>query len=175
MYLTVMRHAKSDWNSPSGDDLSRSLNARGIEDARRMGEWMSDSQTLPELILCSPATRVRETIHYLALGAGLNLSQRTRWLDSLYLSSLGNLLDVVRQNADATELMLVGHNPGLEELLEMLLPGGFVDSQFAKPMPTCAYYRIRLASEAGGKVILSAGSATLIRHQRPKALREKGS
>lgn len=114
-----MRHAESDGGAPNGSDHLRRLSGRGQRDAPRMAQWMADHDLIPELILASTAVRVRETVE----------AVRGHWSDpppvlyshEFYLAPPETLLRCVRSDAmDAQRVMVVGHNPGLAVLVEML-------------------------------------------------------
>lgn len=163
--LILMRHAKSDWVSGAGDDFARPLAERGVRDARRMGQWLAASALLPARIVCSPARRTRETLEHLGEGAGVDLAPRTEWVEALYHSALEVLLDVLVAEAPCPDLLLLGHNPGLEELLNYLAGGGV--GGFDKTFPTGAVYVLECPQGLGS---LGRRSARLLQHQRPKLL-----
>lgn len=160
-----MRHAKSDWYSGEGEDFLRPLSARGTRDARRMGQWLAAEGLLPDRILSSPARRTRETLQLLSEGANTALAERTEWVEALYHSSLEVLLGELQARPEAHELMILGHNPGLEDLLVYLArpPRG----TGAKLMPTGAVYVLDMPESFAA---LRAGCARVAVHQRPKAL-----
>jgi len=115
--LIVMRHAKSAWDDPSQADHDRPLNDRGRRDAARMARHAVESGWLPDLILASTAERVSETLAivrgYLPTAPDQVVTRR------LYLATVGEILDVVReQGGDYSTVWVVGHNPGLQELVE---------------------------------------------------------
>ena len=121
--LTLVRHAKSSWGDTGLTDRQRPLNARGERDAPEMGARISQHGIRPSLILTSPAVRARTTATIIAheLGYPIEFLQRE---DALYLASLDDLLDViVAQDNGFNNLMLVGHNPGLTEFANFLVPG----------------------------------------------------
>ena len=117
--LAILRHAKSSWDDSSLDDFSRPLNERGIKAARRMGREMKKRKLRFDHVLASPAVRVRETLENVAKGFGSDLS--THFDERIYLASLSALLELVRElPEDASAPLLVGHNPGLEQLVSTL-------------------------------------------------------
>lgn len=121
--LIIVRHAKSSWNHPELSDRQRPLNSRGERDAPAMGKRIVDQGMRPSLIITSPATRAWTTARIIAaeIGYPTEFLQRE---DSLYLASLDDLLDaVVAQDAGFNSLMVVGHNPGLTEFANFLIPG----------------------------------------------------
>ena len=165
--LLVMRHAKSDWASGAEDDFGRPLNARGMRDARLMGHWLAQSGQVPERILSSPARRTRQTLELMSEGAGINLLGRTDWHDDLYHASLTTLCAVLAKSVALTDLLLLGHNPGLEELVTSLLDGLVPLARHQKILPTGAVYVLELPRGFAG---VQAGSARVLAHQRPQAL-----
>src|SRR5688572_22674308 len=117
--LLVLRHAKSSWNDPALDDHERPLNERGRRDAPRMGELVREYGLIPDIVISSDAVRAQLTAEAVAEAARyageILLDQR------LYIASPADILSLlrtVRENAET--IMIVGHNPGLEELVEHL-------------------------------------------------------
>ncbi|MGR8919759.1 MAG: SixA phosphatase family protein [Gammaproteobacteria bacterium] len=165
--LLLMRHAKSDWFSGAGEDFLRPLAERGTRDARRMGRWLAASGYLPDSVLSSPSRRTRQTVALLSAGAGVDLAARTAWCEPLYLGSVESLLAELAHHGKAGGVMIVGHNPGLEDFLEWLLPRDALPNDHAKRFPTGAIYVLESDAEVSA---LGAGSARLVEHQRPKML-----
>jgi phosphohistidine phosphatase len=154
--LTLLRHAKSSWDSPGLKDFDRPLNARGREAARLVGCELSRRKMRFDLVLASPAMRVRETLEELADGFGNVLD--VQFEQQIYLADPDTLLDLVRGLADDIESpLLVGHNPGLHELALQLSDGGAEDfrGRIAGNYPTGALVEIELPvkhwSAAGDK------------------------
>jgi phosphohistidine phosphatase len=117
--LLVLRHAKSSWSEPARGDHERPLNARGRRDAPRMGELVREYGLIPDVVFSSDAVRARLTAEAVAEVARypgeILLDPR------LYMASpadILSLLPTVRENAET--VMIVGHNPGLEQLVEQL-------------------------------------------------------
>jgi phosphohistidine phosphatase len=114
--LAILRHAKSSWDDPDLDDFNRPLNERGWKAARRIGRELKRRGMKFDLVLSSTAARTRETIdgvqqHY-GFDAPITFEQR------LYLASEGTLLGVVRGLPEGVKApLIVGHNPGLEQLV----------------------------------------------------------
>ena len=116
-HLMVMRHAKSAWDDPALSDHDRPLNDRGREAAEVMGAFIQEQERLPQLVLRSTATRVEET--YQLMSRNWAEQPRVIVLQSLYLATVSTILQVVRRNAEQeTRLLVLGHNPGLHELVE---------------------------------------------------------
>lgn len=114
--LAVLRHAKSSWDEPKLDDFNRPLNERGWEAARRMGRELRRRRMRFDLVLASPAARVRETID--GLQEKFEFDAPIRFEQQIYAATEGTLLELVRRFADKISAPLcVGHNPGLERLI----------------------------------------------------------
>jgi phosphohistidine phosphatase len=116
--LILTRHAKSAWDDPSLDDHARPLNRRGRRSALELGEWLHSRGYEPDQVLCSSATRTRET-WAVVQSAPLEVMPRVDVLDSLYHASPDVMLAALRK-ASGDCVMLLGHNPGISELAEML-------------------------------------------------------
>ena len=114
MRLLLLRHAKSDWSGNLGDH-DRPLAPRGRKAAPRMGAFMRKSGYVPEAVLCSTAERTRETLEFLL--QALRADPAVRYDPSLYLAEWPALLAAVRDAGGAgTPLLMIGHNPGIEQL-----------------------------------------------------------
>ena len=115
-YLYLLRHAKSDWDNQL-PDFDRPLASRGKRDCKVIGKWLKKQRPKAQRILVSPAARTRQTIERVCERAGLDMST-IDYEDSLYLADLHTLLSMLAGIDDKTKCaMLVGHNPGMEELL----------------------------------------------------------
>lgn len=167
--LLLMRHAKSDRHSGEREDFLRPLNERGVRDARAMGQWLAQSGFLPETILSSPSRRTRDTLRLLGEGAGRALDAITHWSDQLYLASASELRNVLAAQPapGAAGIMVLAHNPGLEELLEWLLRDADQQRGAAKRFPTGAIYVLDIDQPLDA---LSRAGASLVAHQRPRDL-----
>lgn len=121
--VTLLRHAKSDWNDSVSRDFDRPLNGRGRRAARLMGNWARDQALQFDTIVASPAVRVTETLDFFLEAYGHAVD--TRWDRRIYLASSATLLDVLRDLPDGfTTVLMVGHNPGLEDLVLDIVPDG---------------------------------------------------
>ncbi len=128
--LLLMRHAKSSWNDANLSDFERPLDERGLNAAPLIGKIMSDRQFQPELIISSPAKRATQTAQ-LVKGT-VPIADEIQFDKRIYEASLPTLLQVLSGILENIEsAMLVGHNPGFEELLKFL-------TGKARPMPTAA-------------------------------------
>ena len=137
--LFLLRHAKSSWKDQSLPDFERPLNRRGKEAAERIGRYLKKHELIvPELVLSSPAVRARETIERVARAA--KWTPEILFDQRIYEAGGLRLLEVVSQiENERKTALLVGHNPGIEELL-MLLTGE------AKRVPTGTFMQIDLKS-----------------------------
>lgn len=119
--LTLIRHAKSGWDDPVARDFDRALNPRGKRGAERIGRYLAEQGLVFDHVLASPAIRVVETLDSLSTGYGRRIDPE--WERRIYLASAATLLDVVGALPDSVErVLLIGHNPGLEDLVLMLVP-----------------------------------------------------
>jgi phosphohistidine phosphatase len=137
--LMLLRHAKSDWTKPGARDHERVLAPRGREAAPRIGAYMARHGLVPDLALCSTATRARATWD-LAAAAFVD-PPSTVYEDRLYEVGAAALLDVVRETKPAVHLLLlVGHNPGLHDFAQRLIASGDVDmrQRLTEKFPTGA-------------------------------------
>ena len=165
--LILMRHAKSSWYSGEQDDFLRPLNERGMRDARHMGQWLAQIRCMPANIVSSPSRRTRETLDLLGQGAQVDLCARTEWVDELYLASVPTMLEVLSLKAAHDDLMLMGHNPGMEDLLDYLVGEDSSAMAFGKLFPTGALYVLETPRRLDD---LGRNCASILMHQRPKAL-----
>jgi len=115
-----MRHAKSDWSTSASNDFDRPLSRRGDRDAPRMAAWLADQGLVPKMIISSPALRTKQTVLAVVEKLGIP-EQDIIWDAAVYEASLDQLLEVLdKYSAAADSLLLVGHNPGLDSLVEYL-------------------------------------------------------
>ncbi|MGD9539135.1 MAG: histidine phosphatase family protein [Alphaproteobacteria bacterium] len=120
--LLLLRHAKSSWGDPSLADIDRPLSTRGEKAARRIGHHLAEAGLAPDLVLCSPSRRTRDTLELVQQHAGVTL--RTVIEPGLYLAEPQAVLRLVRAVEDKVgRLMLVGHDPGLPGLAVALTRG----------------------------------------------------
>lgn len=134
--LLLLRHAKSSWKDSDLEDHDRPLNKRGKREAPRMGKLLTDEKLLPELILSSSARRARKTAEHVIHASGYR--GETRITAELYEAGPEKLRQFLAGLPDfLVRVLLVGHNPGLEELLESLA-GAYV------PLSTAALAQIEI-------------------------------
>ena len=159
--LLVLRHAKSSWSDPALDDHERPLSKRGRRDGPRMGELVREHGLIPDVVISSDAVRARltaEAVAEAARYAGQILLDRR-----LYIASPADIRSLLRTVPDKAEtVMIVGHNPGLEELAALL-------TGERKDLPTAALVQIVLPIDQWRDLKLST-RGTLVGHWRPKEL-----
>jgi len=168
--LTLLRHAKSGWDDPVARDFDRPLNRRGEKAARVIGEYMKREDLSFDHVIASPAVRVIETIDHVADGYGKRIEPI--WERRVYLASSATLMDVLREvSDDAVSVLMIGHNPGMEDLVLDLVPEAKAeplrDAVYEK-FPTAALAEI--AIDTPSWVEMDRGLGTLIRFIRPRDL-----
>lgn len=158
--LYLLRHAKSSWQTEGMADIERPLNGRGRETAETMGGFLKKENVTLDLVLSSPAIRARQTTDLLMTAA--NLSTELRFDERIYEASAQRLLEVVQQIEEGRQnVLLVGHNPGLENFLELLT--GSVET-----MPTATLSKVILSTSNWPAVSSDTGALKWI--VRPKEL-----
>lgn len=117
--LLILRHAKSSWDYFDLADIDRPLNKRGYRDAPKIGCLLLEKEIIPEYILCSPAKRARETAE--AVAKACQFSGEIIFNDNLYPGDPAAYMDAIQiLPEDADSIMIVSHNPGLEEFITAL-------------------------------------------------------
>jgi phosphohistidine phosphatase len=118
--LMLLRHGKSSWSDPDLDDDERPLTGRGKRAAKQMGELLAEKKLVPDLILSSTAKRARKTASLAAEASGYG--KEVKELDELYLASSKKIVAQIRAHTPEKvgRVLVVGHNPGLEELVDRL-------------------------------------------------------
>lgn len=164
--LGLLRHAKSDWDDMSLRDFDRGLNDRGRKGAALMGAHIRQQGAAWDIVLASPAVRVRRTLE----ASGIDLP--VRFHEDIYLASAATLMAQLKALDDGLEaVLLVGHNPGLQELALTLVPpdgeGRLFDEMMQK-YPTAAYAQFELAIESWAD--LTEGCGKLVHFARPRDL-----
>jgi phosphohistidine phosphatase len=173
--LSLLRHAKSSWDQPGLGDHDRPLSKRGLKAAPKIGAALSSMGLKPDLVLCSGAVRARETLS-LVLPAFSPPPPQVVYEDSIYMATPAALLMRIRsvetEHSDRTphHVMIVGHNPGLEELAMLLIGSGADDdmTRIAEKFPTCAVAII--AFETGNWTEIDAGAGRLEHFINPRHL-----
>ena len=163
--LLLLRHGKSNWNVIV-DDFQRPLKKRGKRNATRMGQWMLDHKLIPDQIITSPAIRAKGTAEKVCEAMGISESI-IRMDMKIYEADLIDLLEVLQAcPVDCQRLLLIGHNPGLDELLLFLVKRLEIPAD-GKLLPTATLAHLEFEGEWSNldKSRLSLRSIT-----RPKSL-----
>lgn len=156
--LLLMRHAKSDWDDAGVPDHDRPLNGRGARSAPQMAALLIAEKALPELILSSTALRARATA--LAVAEAADWKPEVRLRHALYLAEPARIVhEILRMPRDVGCLLVVGHNPGMEDLVSDL-------SMMRQAMPTAAI--ARFAFSIGSWDELPAARAEQVQVWRPR-------
>jgi len=160
LMLTLVRHAKSSRDDPGLDDFMRPLNDRGRLDAPEMGRRLRQGGVQPALIVSSPARRAIKTARIIA--GALDVSEADILENSgIYEAAADELLKLIRRlPEDRQDVMLVGHNPGLTDLANLLLRSGIEN------IPTCGV--VRLALDAPHWRDIDSDCASLLLFDFPK-------
>ena len=171
--LILLRHAKSGYDDPLLRDFDRPLNDRGRRAAMKVGQWLGRAIAKgempdPALVFASPAVRVRQTIE--GLEAGMNRPLAPVYEQRIYLSSSATLIELCAGfSDDHASAMLVGHNPGLEDLLlELVPPGGALRAEAELKYPTATLARLDIAIDRWAQI--DGGRAELAKFVRPRDL-----
>src|SRR4051812_42665146 len=155
--VLLLRHAKSSWDDPSLDDHARPLSGRGRRAAKAMARHLRAQGLQPRLVLCSTAKRTRETLVRIEPALGRHEVRAER---ELYGASAEALLARLQRLPDKVDSVLViGHNPGLQELALALAAAGETRDRVAEKFPTAALSTLEFD---GGWHELGPGGAQLV-------------
>jgi len=149
--LILMRHAKSSWDDPAQGDHERPLNARGRRSAVAIGKWLEDKGYVPDVVLCSTATRTRETLEGLKLGV-----VPAKFLDALYHASTGVILETLQANGAGKCVLIVTHNPGCADFADRIVAAPPDHDRFFD-YPTGAALVVDLPAETWAEVEFRKG------------------
>jgi phosphohistidine phosphatase len=138
--LLILRHAKSSWSDSKLADIDRPLNKRGKHDAPIVGALLREVDLVPDRILCSPATRARKTAKAVAEASGYE--GEIELDDDFYPGDPQAYIEALQSLSDDVQCaMVVGHNPGLEDLLNTL-------TGESAALPTAALAQVNLSIHA---------------------------
>ncbi len=160
--LMLLRHAKSDWKELDLLDIERPLSSRGKKNATKMGKWISQNNLMPDLIISSPALRAQQTLKRICNECSANAVI----VDELYLADTDQLLKILADTPVAERVMIIGHNPGLESLLHLLLNQN--EDEEVQLFPTCALAHLILPGDWSH---IEPGSGRLQRFISPKNIK----
>src|SRR5271157_3045658 len=171
--VTLFRHAKSgEKDNPRIDDFDRPLSDRGLKAAPKMGMAMRDRHLRPNLILCSPSVRTRQTLT-MASAEAWDIAPKIRFDKKLYEASAQTLLSVLKGvPKDVDHVMIIGHNPGLQDLAVTLAVDGRERQQLKDKLPTAAVVSIEFEEELWTE--LQPASGHLVLYMSPKTLPGQG-
>jgi phosphohistidine phosphatase len=166
-HLLLLRHAKSAWDTGAVEDFERPLARRGKKDARRMGQWMHREGLKPDYVLSSPAVRARKTAYRVC--RELDIHNGDIHFDRrIYEAGLTTLRSVLADCPQGRHtIMLVGHNPGLAELLAWLWGEKAALPEDGKLLPTATLARLRMPRDW---TRLERGCGRMILLTRPRSL-----
>lgn len=164
--LLIFRHGKSDWSGIDRKDFDRPLATRGRKAVKKMARWMRAQALMPDGIVSSTAERARQTALRFCRHGKIPESI-VRWERKIYEADVATLLDVLAHCDPIGRQMLVGHNPGLEELVAYLSGSPITDSGDSPPLPTAGLARLSMPDDWSR---LERGCARLIGMTRPRDL-----
>ncbi|MCF6124995.1 histidine phosphatase family protein [Mesorhizobium sp. M7A.F.Ca.CA.001.07.2.1] len=168
--LLLLRHAKSSWDDPGLDDFDRPLAERGVKAARSIGRELAARGWLPDLALVSPALRTRDTWRLVA--AEWPMEAPVEFVEALYEATAADILaELSKVKAATNTILLLGHNPGLEEFARRLAGSqsdGSARNRLEEKFPTAALARFTVDTDWTD---LAFGGARLTHCLRPKDLR----
>lgn len=140
--LILLRHAHAESAAIGQDDIDRPLSRQGLAEAEAAGKWLQAHNLSPDRILCSPARRTRETLEQVLQVTGF-IEQRQE--SRIYNATPGTLMQVADEHRECPRLMLVGHNPGLEQLAALLSSGQSGDF---RGMPAAGIVLLQIPADA---------------------------
>jgi phosphohistidine phosphatase len=156
--LMLLRHAKSDWTKPGQRDRDRVLAPRGRSAAPQIGTYMARHKLLPERVICSTAVRTRQTWELVA--AALPKAPAATFEDALYDADPDDIIDVIQATpGDVRSLLVLGHNPGLHEVANLLVATGDLDARerLGEKLPTAGLAVIDFAFGSWEKIHPDSG------------------
>jgi phosphohistidine phosphatase len=169
--LYLLRHAKSSWDDPTLADQDRPLAPRGRRAAKLMAEHLRRKGIAPELVLCSPSRRTRQTLERIAPRLGKEVDVQIE--PELYAASAAAHLELLHEVPDEIEsVMLIGHNPGIQDLALSLASGGSETTRVSSKFPTAALATLELNANWRE---LAPGSAEIVSFVKPKELSRGGA
>jgi phosphohistidine phosphatase len=164
--LYLLRHAKSSWDDPALADSDRPLAPRGRRAAKVMADHLRRKGISPGLVLCSPSKRTRQTLKRVAPSLGKTSDVQIE--PALYAASATTLLEELHQVPDAVNsVMLIGHNPGIQDLVLSLVRPDAESARVRSKFPTAALATLKHDGTWGELV---PGSAELVSFVTPKEL-----
>jgi phosphohistidine phosphatase len=164
--LYLLRHAKSSWEHPTLADHERPLAPRGQRASTELAEHLRGQRIAPALVLCSSSARTRETLE--RIRASLGDRSEVRIEDGVYSATASDLLDLIHRVEPGTDsVMVIGHNPALQELALTLAASGPELERLGEKFPTAALATLTFV---GGWDELAGGAAELTAFVTPREL-----
>jgi phosphohistidine phosphatase len=165
--VILLRHGKSSWSDSTLADIDRPLALRGERAARKLAEYIRRRRIRPALVLCSPALRTRQTLE--AIEASLGKRCVAEVVPELYAASEQELLEQLQALPEPVgSVMLIGHNPGLQDLALLLASRGACLQQLEEKFPTGALATLVVRGESW--TALGPGEAELVDYVVPRQL-----
>lgn len=149
--LTLIRHAKSDWNDHRLIDYDRPLSTRGKKAGPKMGKRMVAAGIIPQLLLSSPAKRARKTAQLMATELDLE-QEEISYHEDIYAADLETLIDLATEFTPLEHIAIIGHNPGLTDFAAWLCPDA------PDWLPTCAVIDLELNIKTWDAINANCGS-----------------
>ena len=166
--LYLLRHAKSSWDDPALADHDRPLAPRGHRAAATIAGYVRERGIDPDLVVCSPALRTRQTLELVADGLPAHRASGVELVPGIYEASGADLLAIVRRLPDeVSTAMLIGHQPGIQDLALTLVGAGPGLARISGKFPTAALATVAVASAWNE---LGPGSGRLLDVAKPKQL-----
>ena len=151
--LFILRHAKSSWKNSDLADFNRPLNPRGLEDATFMGALIYQNKFQPDVILSSPAKRAKQTA--ILVKETAQLEKTIQYEEKIYEASPLTLIEIIsRLEYEQESAFLIGHNPGLENLIKFLTGEALI-------LPTAGFARIALQIDSWSGISADCGQLEL--------------
>jgi phosphohistidine phosphatase len=161
--LILLRHAKSSWHDPAIPDQDRPLNSRGVAAAPLMGRAMAKHGLDPDLVLCSPARRTRDTLALVL--PQLKTEPQIVYEDDLYHATAAEMLALLQKVAPAaSQVLMVGHNPELQSFALDLIGSGpnHLKDRLESKLPTAGLVVLRFQAGAWSSVAINSGKLELL-------------
>jgi len=145
--LYLLRHAKSDWETDAVTDFQRPLNKRGKKAARQIGEYLANKISGSILIVSSPALRAWQTA--VTVSQALNVpEEEITFIGEIYMATAEELVNVLAKiPKNEKKVLLIGHNPGLEELLDFIVQDEIPETNDGKILTTAALAHVQLTQD----------------------------
>ena len=167
-YLSILRHAKAQHINEYPTDFERSLAPRGVKEAQHIGKVLAELEPTIDWIISSPAQRTRETTTFVV--NALSFKRGVVWQDAIYEGVADGLLNLLAQVPnDMTHVLLIGHNPGMEELVSGLAAGS--PARLGITVPTAGLAHLTLEIFGWNQIRWGCGTLHALLH--PKKVRIK--